>query len=403
MLISSVAFLLLLLPASGTFTFPQKDDQEQEPTGAPSSSNIFEHPEDEDPRIIGGNPALPGTHKYFARVDNDNNLYCGGVMVAWDYVLTAAHCYTDKLSVVVNGYDESKVGSLKSDQRYRTVEKVIRHPNYNPSNYENDIMLLNLDSPVKDLPGLDYLRLNFDGNKPVTGDDLIAIGLGLKADGTYSTDLQEVTVDAISSSDCSTRYSKGGLNVNKDLMLCAAGTGKDSCSGDSGGPLVHKSTGLLCGIISWGVGCARAEYPGVYTRVSAYEGWIKANVCAGSNKSLDPPSMCAFIAPTQCTDQVAPFATTKVIDTCTKLNTQSTRKRQNICNRQRKARNACRATCQQWFPCGTQKIRAQPNPDASTRTKTDTDSGTLAQRNRERDKKSRKRGYEGATDSPTRY
>lgn len=41
--------------------------------------------------------------------------------------------------------------------------------------------------------------------------------------------------------------------------------------GDSGGPLicpVASGKYTLCGIISWGIGCARPEYYGVYTEVN---------------------------------------------------------------------------------------------------------------------------------------
>ena len=59
------------------------------------------------------------------------------------------------------------------------------------------------------------------------------------------------------------------------------GGGKDSCSGDSGGPIVKivGQTHIQVGVVSWGEGCAWADYPGVYARVSKAYSWIKATVC----------------------------------------------------------------------------------------------------------------------------
>ena len=70
-------------------------------------------------------------------------------------------------------------------------------------------------------------------------------------------------------------------------MFCAGNEkgGIDSCQGDSGGPLVVPHTNIygkkiyeLAGIVSWGIGCARAGLPGVYTQVSNYIDWIEVNI-----------------------------------------------------------------------------------------------------------------------------
>jgi secreted trypsin-like serine protease len=48
--------------------------------------------------------------------------------------------------------------------------------------------------------------------------------------------------------------------------------------GDSGGPLFYCNSPQQCmqvGIVSWGIGCAHAKYPGVYTRVTKMMDWIQ--------------------------------------------------------------------------------------------------------------------------------
>jgi len=56
-------------------------------------------------------------------------------------------------------------------------------------------------------------------------------------------------------------------------MVCAGvpGGGKDSCNGDSGGALVVKKSGKQVGIVSWGIGCAKPDFPGVYANVAEKE------------------------------------------------------------------------------------------------------------------------------------
>ena len=52
--------------------------------------------------------------------------------------------------------------------------------------------------------------------------------------------------------------------------------GTDSCQGDSGGPFACN--GKLTGVVSFGIGCANAAYPGVYTRIQHYKEWIASNL-----------------------------------------------------------------------------------------------------------------------------
>ncbi|KAI4491504.1 hypothetical protein M0804_002896 [Polistes exclamans] len=166
----------------------------------------------------------------------------------------------------------------------RGVAKKVVHPKYNFFTYEYDLALVRLESSLTFAPHISPICL------PATDDLLIGenatvTGWGrLSEGGTLPSVLQEVSVPIVSNDRCKSMFLRAGRHeFIPDIFLCAGYEtgGQDSCQGDSGGPLqVRGKDGryFLAGIISWGIGCAEANLPGVCTRISKFVPWILKNV-----------------------------------------------------------------------------------------------------------------------------
>ncbi|HEX2066249.1 MAG TPA: trypsin-like serine protease, partial [Candidatus Thermoplasmatota archaeon] len=112
------------------------------------------------------------------------------------------------------------------------------------------------------------------------GTVLTTIGIGTTREGGRVADqLKEVQVPVVAQSSCSAVYG-GAVTAN---MFCAGQEGKDACQGDSGGFIGTRDGGgnwVQAGIVSWGNGCARSGFPGVYTRLANLAAWAEATVAA---------------------------------------------------------------------------------------------------------------------------
>lgn len=113
------------------------------------------------------------------------------------------------------------------------------------------------------------------------GDKMNVLGWGVTSAGGNQASEYLMAAEVIYNNDleCVQNYSSV-YPVYTCGMCCASEPGRDSCQGDSGGPLVLAYGDLpmpyQVGIVSWGYGCAQPGYPGVYTKVSKYLGWIRA-------------------------------------------------------------------------------------------------------------------------------
>ncbi len=264
------------------------------------------------PEIVGGQEASPGEWPWQVALvkkangaDLYNGQFCGGTIVAADWVITAAHCVEGRTT----GYFDivagiHNLGSPDPNFQRRTISQIIKHPGWNPSTFDNDIALLKLASPIAErnasggtLP-IKYAKLVPGNVGDLAGKNVTVTGWGNRAanppgGNDYPTKLYEVVLSVATNAACKMYYNEPGEIT--DNMLCAGATGKDSCQGDSGGPLVHNNNGTwqLAGVVSWGVGCANPakNFLGVYARVSRYVDWIKSYVSPpppGANKVFFP-------------------------------------------------------------------------------------------------------------------
>lgn len=225
------------------------------------------------PRIVGGQISALGAWPASVALETTSGFqYCGATLFgSGRCALTAAHCDVRPGEHIVAGLLDLRkpggripVAEVRTHELYRSVD----------SGY--DAAVLVLESNAMALPAgfvVSTARLAPAGWTGI-GLPATVVGWGLTTEGGSASSVQRaVTVPIISAEACRKAYP--GIT---DTMLCAGleEGGKDSCAGDSGGAVYTMIDGVMVNIatVSWGEGCARPKYPGVYASVAALRPWI---------------------------------------------------------------------------------------------------------------------------------
>ncbi|XP_038046265.1 complement C2-like isoform X2 [Patiria miniata] len=276
------------------------------------------------PRIAGGNVAENGEWPWQVALFCDKGIagcdecvpefFCGGSLIARNWVLSAAHCFRecpwsdirvytgilDKSTNLLREFDPSLVYNLDGE------DALIRHEEYNDQSLDNDIALLRLSRNATLSPNVRPICMP----QPTMQDAVIysqngdAFVAGWGTTDPYELDnckdtplrtsplLKQLAVTVRTDEECRnsfTNHFKCSIVTayKPDIAFCAGDPegNQDACRGDSGGPVMRQMTvadgskrWVQIGIVSWGEGCAQKGRYGIYTRLSTYKDWIQDHI-----------------------------------------------------------------------------------------------------------------------------
>lgn len=258
------------------------------------------------PFVTNGKPTNLGQWPWhtglYLKVDDKFVYNCGGSLISENAIITAAHCVTK----AIDSSDPQRVGNVRAvvgkylrdyyEEEALGQNKYIRsihvHPNYNPANYDSDLAVVILDSPVelnhavrpvcyiRDLNTLQEEIMLRPGNRGKV------VGWGKDSSEELSRELRMAELTVVSPQTCMEKLQVAFRSQVRYTTLCAVGENSTNvCNGDSGGGLVFAfgsdtdKRWYIQGIVSVGIPtadgitCDSSQFS-FFTRVGKYADWI---------------------------------------------------------------------------------------------------------------------------------
>uniref|UniRef100_A0A8D2IH80 Peptidase S1 domain-containing protein n=1 Tax=Varanus komodoensis TaxID=61221 RepID=A0A8D2IH80_VARKO len=244
-------------------------------------------------RIVGGHEARPGAWPWqvslqIYRIGVGYLHVCGGSLINNDSVLSAAHCTRKRMYIWRAVFGLHHLYSHKTYAIRRRVTKIMVHSRYDRESQENDIALFKLSKSVMFNEYVQPICIPDKYLILAKGTKCYIAGWGMQSENdklppicTPSYLLQEAEIEIFPLEICNKMDWYAGT-ISQNNLCAGSETGHvDSCQGDSGGPLMcgfQNKKYYLIGITSYGYGCGRPKYPGIYVNVSMYRSWVVSRV-----------------------------------------------------------------------------------------------------------------------------
>ncbi|XP_018013383.1 trypsin-5 [Hyalella azteca] len=240
--------------------------------------------------IAGGTIVAHGEHPWVVRIVKtypDGTTLCGGTILNSMNILTAAHCFKDTEGALIT----VEAGSVllkpveSSDLQSVEVAYATVHPQYDhwKKHSSYDVAVAVLKWPLQFVLGR-VAPVCLSPTPPFEGLEGLIMGWGYTGFNSNepSPYLLKATIQVKNQELCERAYQLFNVSVSKD-QFCASELNKDSCRGDSGGPFLVKieDKWRQVGLVSYGAGCAIAEFPGIYSLVGASLDWILSAIQGG--------------------------------------------------------------------------------------------------------------------------
>lgn len=273
------------------------------------------------PRIINGDIVTVAQIPWQAAIvgsaeDSYQSYLCSATLIAERWVLTAAHCIEKLQATRQQGYILLGTINLqaKSEGQRIKIKQTYIHEQYDNHTFNNDIALIELAKSIDfgecgaSCKTIAFLPPTMEQHYATINSFVQVAGWGaledcqnnsqsevcqkyagqiLRQPELYPTTLRTTTLKL---SACVSPHSKYISEQVSKNMLCAEMPMQDSptdtCFGDSGAGLTiqkERDKPYLLGVASWGMGCAKKGYAGVYTRVANYTDWIESYTLSDKN------------------------------------------------------------------------------------------------------------------------